>query len=82
MGFGDAVRVTLAITSGVSLPLTMGAIIAGGSIGDNVYPMGETPITTAAICDIPIFAHIQTTLPYALVVIVASVLLYGLLGLR
>ncbi|HEX7713769.1 MAG TPA: Na+/H+ antiporter NhaC family protein [Bacillota bacterium] len=55
----------LAVNSGASIPLVMGAILAGGSVGDSVSFLGETPILTAAITELPLLDHIQTTLPYA-----------------
>ncbi len=71
----------LAVTTGVSLPLTVGAVLAGGSIGDNVSPLGETPVLTSAITNVPILEHVQTTLPYAVVVISISTFLYVLVQL-
>lgn len=68
----------LAVSSGADLSLTMGAILAGGSIGDNISPLGETPVLTAAITDVSIIDHVQTTLPYALIVVVLSALLFVL----
>jgi Na+/H+ antiporter NhaC len=66
----------LAVITGASLPLTMGAVLAGGSIGDNVSPLGETPVLTSAITDIPILELVQTTLPYAAIVIGISTILF------
>ncbi len=66
----------LAVSTGASLPLTMGAVMAGGSIGDNISPLGETPVLTSAITDVPILDHIQTSLPYAAIVVGLSTILY------
>lgn len=66
----------LAVSTGASLPLTVGAVLAGGSIGDNVSPLGETPVLTSAIADVPILDHVQTTLPYAAIVISISTVLF------
>ncbi|MFZ5944087.1 MAG: Na+/H+ antiporter NhaC family protein [Bacillota bacterium] len=68
----------LAVSTGASLPLTVGAVLAGGSIGDNVSPLGETPVLTSAITDVPILDHIQTTLPYACIIIAISTVIYVL----
>jgi len=54
----------------------MGAVLAGGSIGDNVSPLGETPVLTSAITELPILDHIQTTLPYAGIIVFISTILY------
>lgn len=69
----------LAVSTGASLPLTMGAVLAGGSIGDNVSPLGETPVLTSAITNVPILDHVQTTLPYASIVIGISTILFVLM---
>lgn len=67
---------TLAVSTGASLPLTMGAVLAGGSVGDNVSPLGETPVLTSAITEVPLLDHIQTTLPYAAIIFGLSILLF------
>ncbi|MTI85891.1 MAG: Na+/H+ antiporter NhaC family protein [Firmicutes bacterium] len=66
----------LAVSTGASIPLAVGAVLAGGSIGDNVSPLGETPVLTSAITDVPILEHVQTTLPYASIVIGLSTILF------
>jgi Na+/H+ antiporter NhaC len=54
----------------------MGAILAGGSVGDIVSFLGETSILTAAITELPLLDHIQTTLPYAGIIAGLSVILF------
>ncbi|MHB1654691.1 MAG: Na+/H+ antiporter NhaC family protein [Desulfitobacteriaceae bacterium] len=66
----------LALSSGVNIPLIVGAVLAGGSVGDTVSPLGETPILTASVTEVSIIDHVQTTLPYALAVIGLSTILY------
>lgn len=68
--------ITLAVNTGINPSVVIGAVLAGGSIGDNVSPLGETPILTSAITEVPILKHIQTSLPYALIVIAVSTVLY------
>lgn len=68
--------IPLAFTSGISVPFIIGCILAGGSIGDNVSPLGETPILTASITGIPLVKHVQSLLPYAVIVSIITILLY------
>lgn len=65
---------------GVSLPLVIGATLAGGSIGDSVSPLGETPVLTATITGIPIVKHIKYVLPYGLLAAFVSSLAYLVIG--
>ena len=71
---------SLAVTTGANVPLVVGAVLAGGSIGDNLSPLGETPVLTAAVMDIPVTSHISYVLPYGLVAIGTAALLYLALG--
>jgi Na+/H+ antiporter NhaC len=75
------IGMTLAAKTGASVVLTMGSVLAGGSIGDNASPLGETPILTAAITEVPLMKHIESTLPYALIVFGLSLVLYILVAL-
>jgi len=70
----------LAVKAGISLPLMLGAVLAGGSVGDSVSPLGETPVLTATVTEISVVEHIRTILPYALIVIIVSVALYVICG--
>ena len=71
---------TLIASTGANIPLTVGAVLAGGSIGDNLSPLGETPVTTSSIMSVPITEHVKNALPFGLVVIVISALLYAVAG--
>ena len=71
---------TLIASTGANIPLTVGAVLAGGSIGDNLSPLGETPVTTSSLMGVPITEHIKYALPFGLVVIVTSALLYVIAG--
>ncbi|KUO58434.1 MAG: hypothetical protein APF84_01710 [Gracilibacter sp. BRH_c7a] len=70
--------VQLAVSTGASLPLAVGAVLAGGSVGDNVSPLGETPVLTSAISEVTVLDHVQTLLPYASIIIGISTVLYAL----
>ena len=71
---------TLISSTGANMPLTIGAVLAGGSIGDNLSPLGETPVTTAAILEIPITQHVKYILPFGITAIIIAALLYLILG--
>jgi Na+/H+ antiporter NhaC len=71
---------TLIASTGASIPFTVGAVLAGGSIGDNLSPLGETPVTTSTIMGVPITEHIRYALPFGLIAILISALLYIITG--
>ncbi|EWG11178.1 Na+/H+ antiporter NhaC family protein [Cytobacillus firmus] len=43
--------ITLAVSTGASIPLTVGAVFASGAFGALSSPLGDTTITTASILD-------------------------------
>jgi Na+/H+ antiporter NhaC len=45
---------SLAVSTGASIPLTVGAVFASGAFGALTSPLGDTTITTASILDIPL----------------------------
>lgn len=68
--------VPLAVSTGANLPLVIGAVLAGGALGDNASPMGETAILSATISDIPVIEHVKSELPYCLIGIGISATLF------
>jgi Na+/H+ antiporter NhaC len=69
------IAVPLAITTKSSLPLVIGAVLAGGSLGDNASPLGETAILSSTIAEVPLMKHVKTILPYSIAsIIIASIL--------
>lgn len=68
--------VPLAVSAGVSLPLVIGAVLAGGALGDNASPLGETAILSATISDVPVIEHVKSELPFCLTGIGISTLLF------
>lgn len=68
--------VPLAVSTGANLPLVIGAVLAGGALGDNASPMGETAILTATISDISVIEHVKSELPYCLIGIGISAILF------
>ncbi len=68
--------IPLAVSTGNSIPLMIGAVLAGGAFGDNASPLGETAILSAAISDIPVMEHVRSELPFCLAGVAASVILF------
>lgn len=66
----------LTVATGGNLALAVGAVLAGGSIGDNISPLGETPVLTSTITDMSILQHVRSELPYGLAAIGISAVLY------
>ncbi|GGJ82386.1 sodium:proton antiporter [Lentibacillus kapialis] len=46
--------IALAVSTGASIPLTVGAVFASGSFGAMTSPLGDTTITTASILELPL----------------------------
>lgn len=73
------IAVPLAITTKAYLPLVIGAVLAGGSLGDNASPLGETAILSSTIAEVPLMQHVKTILPYSIASIVISTVLYAVI---
>lgn len=74
------VAVSFGISSSINLPLIVGSVLAGGSIGDSISPLGEEPILVASIMDIPLTRHINYATPYGMVSALLSALGYLIAG--
>lgn len=70
------IAIPLAVTTNSNLPLVIGAVLAGGSLGDNASPLGETAILSSTISDVPLMKHVKTILPYSIGSIVISSILF------
>ncbi|MCB2290172.1 Na+/H+ antiporter NhaC family protein [Clostridium sp. CS001] len=70
------IAVPLAVTTNSNLPLVIGAVLAGGSLGDNASPLGETAILSSTIAEVPLMKHVKTILPYSIVSIIISSILF------
>lgn len=69
------IAVPLALTTKSSLPVVIGAVLAGGSLRDNASPLGETAILSSTIAEVPLMKHVKTMLPYSIIsIIIASIL--------
>jgi Na+/H+ antiporter NhaC len=70
--------VPLAVSFGISIPLVIGAVLAGGALGDNASPLGETALLSATVSDIPVMEHVKSELPFCLIGVGISALLFVL----
>jgi len=70
------IALPLAVSTNSSIPLIVGAVLAGGSLGDNASPLGETAILSATISDIPIIEHVKSQLPLSIIAIGISTILF------
>jgi len=73
--------VPLAHSVGAHLPLVVSAVLAGGVFGDHCSPISDTTIVAsmASACDH--IDHVNTQLPYAVLVASGALLLYIFAGL-
>lgn len=56
---------SLAASTGASIPLTVGAVFASGAFGALTSPLGDTTITTATILDMPLVDYSRYKLKIA-----------------
>ena len=70
------IALPIAVSTGSNIPLMVGAVLAGGSLGDNVSPLGETAILSSTISEIPLMEHIKSQLPYSLTGVAVSAVLF------
>ena len=66
---------------GISMTLTIGAVVSGGLFGDHCSPISDTTIqsSTSACCDH--LQHVKTQLPYAITVGISCFIGYLAAGL-
>lgn len=75
------IALPLAVSTNSNIPLIIGAVLAGGSLGDNASPLGETAVLSATISDIPIMEHVKSQLPYSLSAVGISTVLFVITAL-
>jgi Na+/H+ antiporter NhaC len=73
--------VSLAISTGASIPLTVGAVFASGAFGALASPLGDTTITTASIMDLPIVEYARYKLKVSVLGGIISIGFYLAAGL-
>jgi len=67
--------ITLAVSTGASIPLTVGAVFASGAFGALTSPLGDTTITTASILDMDLIDYARYKLKISTIgAIIAAIL--------
>jgi len=71
--------ISLAVSTGASIPLTVGAVFASGAFGALTSPLGDTTITTASILDLDLIDYAQYKLKVSAIggVIAAALFVIG-----
>jgi len=67
---------SLAVSTGASIPLTVGAVFASGAFGALCSPLGDTTITTATILDMPLVDYARFKLKIASIGGAIAIVLY------
>jgi Na+/H+ antiporter NhaC len=65
---------------GVSLPLSIGAVVSAGAFGSNACFYGDTTVLSAQASGCNLFAHAWTQLPFAALAAAVSALVFVGLG--
>lgn len=73
--------IALALSTGASIPLTVGAVFASGAFGALTSPLGDTTITTASILDLDLVDYAQYKLKLSAIGAVIATVLYIIGGL-
>nr|WP_263326439.1 Na+/H+ antiporter NhaC family protein [Neobacillus sp. Marseille-Q6967] len=68
--------ISLAVSTGASIPLTVGAVFASGAFGALASPLGDTTITTASILDLPIVEYARYKLKVSVIGAAIATVLY------
>ncbi|PLS01856.1 Na+/H+ antiporter NhaC family protein [Neobacillus cucumis] len=67
---------SLAASTGASIPLTVGAVFASGAFGALTSPLGDTTITTASILDMPLVEYARYKLKISIIGAAIAIVLY------
>jgi Na+/H+ antiporter NhaC len=65
----------------MSMPLMLGAVLAGGVFGDHASPLSDTSLISSMSAASDHVDHINTQLPYALVLAGFSILAFLIAGI-
>jgi len=75
------IAVPLALESGASLELVVGAVMGGGIFGDHCSPISDTTVVSSLSAGCDHIEHVTTQIPYAVVGGAGAVVLYFVAGL-
>ena len=70
------IAIPIAVDTNINLALIIGSVLAGGSLGDNASPLGEAAILSATISEVPLMEHIKSELPFCLIGVGISTILF------
>ena len=74
------IALALGATFDIYIPLMIGAVISGGIFGDHVSPISDTTIISSMASGCNHISHVQTQMPYALIVAFVASILYLVMG--
>lgn len=72
--------IALAVSTGASIPLTVGAVFASGAFGALTSPLGDTTITTASILDMELVDYARYKLKLSAIGGIITIVLYIVSG--
>lgn len=75
------IALPLAEGLGIFMPLMLGAVLAGGVFGDHASPLSDTSLISSMSAASDHVDHINTQLPYALVLAGFSILAFLIAGI-
>lgn len=75
------IAIPLALSAHINLPLVIGSVLAGGSLGDNASPLGETAVLSSTISEVLLMEHVKSQLPYSFISIGISSVLFVIFAL-
>ncbi len=70
----------MAVMSGVSIPLVLGAIVSGSVFGDQNSVISDSVILTSSVTGVDAITHVKTQMPYTLISLSVSAVLYLIFG--
>ena len=74
------IALALGATFDIYIPLMIGAVISGGIFGDHISPISDTTIISSMASGCDHIAHVQTQIPYALIVAGFASIFYLIAG--
>jgi Na+/H+ antiporter NhaC len=75
------IAVPMAVSSGLDIPMMIGAVLAGGIFGDHCSPISDTTILSSTGADCNHIEHVRTQLPYALLGALAAAVGFVIAGI-
>lgn len=72
--------IPMALIQGSSIPLVIGAVISGSVFGDQNSVISDSVILTSSLTGVNSIKHVKTQLPYTLIALFISAILYLIFG--